>query len=101
MTEFGDAVLQRDPELFTVADVGLLRDDPPVLGFDEACGFFQVLGGGEGVGVGLDLFAQIDRDDVGALLRHAQGVATALPSRSAGDERDLSFETTGHGDSFP
>jgi hypothetical protein len=40
--------------------------------------------------------AEIDRDDVRALLRHPDGVATSLPTGGPGDEGDLSLKTSGH-----
>ena len=41
--------------------------------------------------------ADVDGDDVGALLRQPDRVAAALASRRAGDERDLSFDPSRHG----
>jgi hypothetical protein len=40
--------------------------------------------------------ADVDRDDVGALLRQPHRVAPALPASRAGDERHLAVELPGH-----
>ena len=55
-------------------------------------GLLQVLGRGQRIGVRLDLPADVDRDDVRALLGHAHRVGAALAPRRAGDERDFALE---------
>ena len=40
--------------------------------------------------------ADVDGDDVGALLGQPHRVAAALAARGAGDERDLALEPTSH-----
>src|SRR5260370_33481419 len=40
--------------------------------------------------------ADVDADDVGALLGEADGVAAPLPTTHAGDEGDLAFKTSWH-----
>ena len=45
---------------------------------------------------GVDLLADVDGDDVGALLRQPHRVRAALTARRAGDESDLAFDTSGH-----
>ena len=67
---------------------------------DQADGLGEVLRGGQRVRVRLDLLADVDGDDVGALLGQPDGVAAALTARGAGDEGDLSFKTARHGVSF-
>jgi hypothetical protein len=43
-----------------------------------------------------DLVRQVDSDDVGALLRQADGVAPALPAGGTSDESDFSLDATCH-----
>ena len=58
------------------------------------------------VGQVVDRPADVDRDDVGALLRQAHRVAAALAAGGAADERDLALDPAGHqgtsgGQGFP
>jgi hypothetical protein len=51
-------------------------------------GFFEIGFGRQWVGDRVDIGANIDGDDVGALLGQRDGVAAALPARRAGDDGD-------------
>jgi hypothetical protein len=90
--EFGHACLERRLELRLVPHVGLPREDPAVQRLDLLDGLGQVLRSGHGVGNRLDLPADVNRDDVGALLRQPHRVASSLPARRPGDEGDFAFE---------
>ena len=94
--EFGDAVGHHLLEPFEVADVGLLGDDAPTGLLDEVDRLVEILAGRHRVGHAVDLFAQIERDDVGALFGEPNRVRAALAPRRAGDERDLSLELSCH-----
>ena len=76
----------------SVAHVGLGGDDAPVERLDLLDRLLQVLGRRHRVGHARDLRADVDRDDVSALLGESDGVAAALAARGAGDEGDLAFE---------
>ena len=56
-----------------------------------------ILEGKEVLDPGPDRPADVDGDDVGALLRQPHRVAAALPARRPGDECDLAFYTSCHG----
>ncbi len=87
-TPSSNAGLQR----VAVADVGLAGDDPPVQRLDLLDGLGQVSGVDIGYAHRVDLLADVDGDDVGALLGQPDGVAAALAARRAGDEGDLALE---------
>ncbi len=70
-----------------VADVGDRRVDPLPFLLDQARGLFEVLGPSQGVLVGLDVFAQVDGDDVGALCRQHPRVGPTLAPRGTADDR--------------
>ena len=78
-----------------VAHVDFGREDPAVLALDQVGGLGQILGRGcRNRGVLHDRLADVDRDDVGALLGQPHRVATALTARRPGDESDLAFNTS-------
>ena len=53
-------------------------------------------GGGQRVGIRLDLATNVHCDDVGPFLRQTDGMAATLPPAGTGDERDLAFQATSH-----
>jgi hypothetical protein len=91
--QLGEARLQRLAELGPLAHVGLHRHDAPVLRFDQADRLLQVVRAGQRVLDRVDVVAQVDRDDVGALLGQPHRVAAALAARRARDEGDLALHT--------
>ena len=62
-------------------------------------GLLEIFRGGQRVADGLDVFAEVDGDDVGALFGQPNRVAAALAACGAGDECDLAFNAS-HGRSF-
>jgi len=80
-----------------VADVDLLRHDPPALRLDQAGGLGEVLGSGERIADRGDVGADVDGDDVGAVGRQADRVRAALTAGRAGGEGDAAVEGEGHG----
>ena len=56
----------------------LLGDDAPTGLLDEVDGLVEILPGRHRVGDAVDLFAQIERDDVGAFLGEPNRVGAAL-----------------------
>ena len=94
--EFGDAVGHRGLEPFEVADVALLGDDAPTGLLDEVDGLVEILPARHRIGHAVDLVAQIERDDVGALFGEPNGVRAALAPCRAGDEGDLPVELLCH-----
>src|SRR5690625_896982 len=81
-----------------VADVGFGGDDSSVEGLDLVDRFGQVLLRGPVVGCGVDVLADVDRDDVGAFLGEAYRVAAALASGGAGNECNFSLNSSCHGE---
>jgi hypothetical protein len=98
--ELGHALVEGGLERAVVAHVGLGGDDPPVQRFHLLDRLGQVVGGGHRDGDRLDLLADVDGDDVGALLGEPDRVAAALPSGGSGDERDLPFDPSHYPASF-
>jgi hypothetical protein len=80
----------------SVPHVGLPGDDPPVQRLDLLGRLGQVLRRGHRIAHAADLGADVDRDDVRALLRQPDGVRPALAAGRAGDEGDLAFELPSH-----
>ena len=96
MAQLGHAVGHRRLQGGPIAHVGLPCHDSPVELLDLLRRLGQVLGPGQRVGVGLDVAADVDRDDVGPLLGQAEGMAPSLTPGCSGDESDLSLDAT-HG----
>src|ERR1700733_13568138 len=90
--EFGRARLEGLLRRGGGAEVGAGGEDPPVQGLDLLDRLGEVLWGGHRVSDGGDLLANVDRDDVGALLGEPDRVAAALAARRTGDESDLAFK---------
>ena len=83
-------------ELAEVAHVGLAGHDAAVEVLDELGRLGQIVRRRHRVRDRLDGLAQVDGDDLGALLRQPQRVRAALPARRSRDERDLAVHPT-HG----
>src|ERR1700729_858554 len=96
MAELADTLLQHGLELVPVPDIGLPGDDAAAEVLDRLRRFLQVLRGGQGVQVGLDLLADVDGDDVGTFLGQPDGMAPALAACRSGDECNFPFEPTCH-----
>ena len=75
-----------------VADVGLPGEDAPVQRLDRPHRLGELLRGAHLVAHRLQLGADVDRDDVGALLRQPDRVAPTLAAGGSGDEGDLALE---------
>jgi len=88
--------LERRAQPGLIPHVGLPGDDPPVQRLDLLDRLGQVVRSGHRVGHAADLGADVDRDDVGALLGQPDGVRPSLPPGRAGDEGDLAFELSCH-----
>jgi len=88
----------RDPGV--VPDVGLGGHDPPVQRLDLLHRLGQVLRRRHRIRHRIHLRAEIDGDDVRALLRQPHRVAAALAARRSGDEGDLAFYSSCHLPSF-
>ena len=97
LAELLDAGVHGFLEGVVVTDVDLGGVDPTVVSLHQVRGLGQILrrGGGDQIH-GVDLLADVDRDDVGTLLGQSHRVRTALTARRAGDERDLAFDSTRH-----
>ena len=99
--ELLDAAVDGGRQRVEVAHVDFRGDDAPIEVLDHVRGLGEVLRRGRGRGRVLEPAADVDRDDVGALLGKPHRVAAALAARGAGDERDLAVYPSGHGTSYP
>src|SRR5690606_12551707 len=79
-----------------IPDVDLGGVDPAVEAFHQVGGLGQILRAGQRNLHAVDLSADVDRDDVGALLGHPHRVGAALAPGGPGDECDLAFESSCH-----
>src|SRR5271168_352677 len=89
MTQLGDAPVDRRRQCRAVANIGDLGENALTLLLDQTSGFVEVFRAGQRVLVGFDVFAQIDRDDVGALGGEHPRVRAPLSARGSTDYRDL------------
>lgn len=87
--ELGQAVSDGSVELLLATDVSVAGHDPPAELLDLGDRLVEVLPGAQRVGHRVQVGAQVDRDDVGALLGQADRVRTALAAGRAGNEGDL------------
>ena len=72
-----------------------LRGDDPLAGLlDQPGGLLEVLRRGHRVADGLEVLAEVDRDDVGALFGQPDRMTAALSAGGAGDECDLAFNAS-------
>jgi hypothetical protein len=95
--ELSHAVGDDGLESLEIADVGLLGDDATTGLLHEIDGLVEILAGGHRIGHTVDLLAEVDCDDVGALLGEPHRVGPALTACRAGDEGDSSIKSIAHG----
>jgi hypothetical protein len=95
-TEFGDRVGKDRLKPCEVSDIGLFGHDAASGLLYEVDRFVKVFAPGQRVCHAVDLFADVNGDDVGAFLGETHSVAASLPPRSAGDERNLAVELCCH-----
>ena len=88
--ELFDAVVEHRFHVVVVANVDDRGDDALAELLDQRGGLFEVLRCRTGCRRVLELLADVDGDDVGALLGQAHRMAATLSTRRARDERDLS-----------
>ncbi len=99
--ELLDAAVDGGRQRVEVAHVDFCRDDAAVEVLDHVRGLGEILRGGRRCGRVFESAADVDRDDVGALLGKPNRMASALAARGAGDERDLAVYPSGHDTSSP
>ncbi len=91
--ELLDAVGHHLTQRGAVADIDLTRQDLPACGLDATDRLAQVLGGRQRVGDRRrHRPADVDRDDVGAVVGKPYRVRSALAPGGAGDECDASLK---------
>ena len=91
--ELLDAVVHGGLQRVVVADVDLGGDDPPVLALDQSAVSARSSGVDAAIRSTVSIcLADVDRDDVGALLGQPDRVSAALAAGRAGDERDLAVD---------
>ncbi len=98
--ELRDTLIDCAGQRLAVTDVGDGGERPLTFLFDEPGGFIEVLGPGQRVFVGVDVLAQVHRDNVGALRGQHPRVRTPLTTPGAADERYL-VRHPSHSWSFP
>jgi hypothetical protein len=81
-------------QISRLAHVAGLRHDAAIQGLDEPNRLLEVGRRGARVRGAGDLGAQVERDDVGAILGQPDRVAAPLAAGSPGHERDLSVESS-------
>src|ERR1700742_820733 len=79
-----------------IPNVALLGNDAAARLLDEVDGLVEVFAGRHRVGDAVDLTAEIEGDDVGALLGEPNRMRPPLATRGAGDERDFAIELACH-----
>jgi hypothetical protein len=92
--ELVDARGDRRGEAVVVPDVDLAGDDPPVELLDLGGGLGEVLLGAERVVGRRDRLADVEGDDVRALLRQPDRVGPALAARGPHDQGDLVLDAS-------
>ena len=97
----GHAVVDGVAKPVDIAGVDDGGHDAAAGGFDQVHGLGEVIGSG---GIVRDawrkLACDVDRDDVGALVGHPDGMCAALAARRSGDESHLAREPSAHFCSF-
>src|SRR5690606_11328714 len=100
--EFLDSVVDHLLQGVEVADVDLRGDDTAIESLDQFGCLGEVFGGRRRDGAPLgDGAADVDGDDVGALLGEFHSVTSTLTARSARDESYFSFNASCHVRLFP
>jgi hypothetical protein len=94
LAELGDAAVDRLHQLRPLAHVGLHRDHPAVQRLDQAGGLLQVVRAGQVVGQTVDVVADVDGDDVRALLGQPDRVAPPLAAAGPGDEGHFALDAS-------
>ena len=94
--ELFHAAVHRGLERVVVTHVDFGGHDAAVVGLDQIGGLGKVCRCRMRVGQVVDRPADVDGDDVGALLGQPDRVAAALAARGAADERDLALNPAGH-----
>src|SRR5882757_4398043 len=92
--ELRDTLVEHRLHSGTIADIGLAGDNPPIQRLHILDGLSEVAFGSPRVGHGVELFADVERDDVSALLRQPHSMRAPHPARSAADECDLALQNT-------
>src|ERR1700760_1338322 len=87
VTEFGNTPVDGRGKCRAIPDVGDRGDDALAFLLDQTGGFVEVFRSGKRILVGLDVFAQVDRDDVGTLGGEHSRVRTSLAAGGATDDR--------------
>ena len=87
--QLGNAAVDRRGQRCPVAHVRDLGERTLTLLLDEPRGLVEVLGPGQWVFVGFDVFAQVHRDDVGTLGGEHPRVRAPLTARGSADHRHL------------
>ena len=96
LAEIGDAGLERVAQLVSLADVGDPGEHAAAEFLDRPLDLGQVVGRCQRVRVGVDVPADVDDDDVGALPGHRERVRTSLTTGPTCDESDLALEPSSH-----
>ena len=81
-------------------DIGLSGHDAPAEFLDQRHRLLEIVFGGEGVFHAVDLFHEVDGDDVGAFLGQPDRMRTTLASGRSGDKGDFPPHPFGHRDTF-
>src|SRR3954454_2359183 len=80
-----------------IAHIDLGRDDAAIMCLHQIGGFDEVIGCRRGdLAAAADRLTDVDRDDVGTLLRQSHRLAAALSASSTRNEGDLAFDPTRH-----
>ena len=90
--ELGESVGHHLFDGVGVAHVGLTGDDASALLLDELDGLVKILGTGIGVVDGIDVTADVERNDVRAVRRESHRMRATLASSRSGDEGDFAVQ---------
>ena len=89
MPELGDALVDRGRQRHAVAHVGDRGEGALPFLLDQSRGLVEILRPGQRILVGLDVRAQVHRDDVGPLRGEHPCVRTPLTARGSADHGHL------------
>ena len=96
LAEVRDTRLEHVAQLVAFADVGDPGEHAAAEFLDRPLHLGEIIGRRERVGIRVDVAADVDDDDVGALLGHRERVCPPLTTRPARDESDLALEPSSH-----